>query len=158
MESEIREKYGNRVRMRVCGLCWDDDRLLLVNHKFLTQGDFWAPPGGGIEFGQSAQDALIREFQEEAGITVEPGKLMFVCEFVKRPLHALELFFEVVQKDGKVLTGTDPESSSDMQIIKEVRYVDFSAIMTIPPDERHGIFRFVKSSEDLRKLSGFYRL
>ncbi len=156
--SEIIEKYGNRVRLRVCGLCWKEDSLLMVNHGLLTKGDFWALPGGGIEFGQSAPDALIREFKEETSIDITTGKLLFICEFLKPPLHAVELFFETFYEGGLPTIGTDPENTPDTQIIKEVGYLGFSTIMSIPVDERHGIFRFVKTSEDLKKLTGFYRI
>jgi len=157
-EPEIIEKYGNRVRIRVCGLCWKGDQLLMVNHKNLTKGDFWAPPGGGLEFGESAHDALMREFEEETSLKVKPGKLLFTCEFLKPPLHAIELFFEAHHEQGKPIIGTDPESSIANQLIKDLRYLDFNSIMSIPADERHGIFRSVKTIDDLKKLNGFYRI
>ncbi len=157
-ESEIIEKYGNRVRIRVCGLCWKGDDLLMVNHKHLTKGDFWAPPGGGLEFGEFAHDALVREFLEETSLIVKPGKLLFTCEFLKTSIHAIELFFEVDHMEGKPSIGTDPESSIVNQLIKDVRYLDFNSIMLIPADERHGIFRSVKTIDDLKKLNGFFRI
>jgi 8-oxo-dGTP diphosphatase len=158
IETEINEKYGNRVRIRICGLCWKGDQLLMVNHKHLTKGDFWAPPGGGLEFGESAHDALIREIQEETSQIMKPGRLLFSCEFLKPPLHAIEMFFEVHHEQGKPIIGTDPESSIANQLIKDVRYLDFNSILSIPPDERHGIFRFTKTIDDLKKLNGFYRI
>ena len=158
LESEIIEKYGNRVRIRVCGLCWKDDHLLMVNHKHLTNGDFWAPPGGGLEFGQSAHDALMREFLEETTISIKPGRLLFTCELLKPPLHAIELFFETFYEHGEPEIGEDPESTSTNQLIQDVRYLNFKTIMSIPADERHGIFRSVKTIEDLKKLNGFYRI
>lgn len=158
IESEIVEKYGNRVRLRVCGLCWQNDSLLMVNHKFLTSGDFWAPPGGGIEFGQPAQEALASEFREETAVTVKAGSLQFTCEFIKPPLHAVELFFEVFHGHGEPAIGNDPESAASNQIITDVAYLDYDTILKIPVDERHGIFRFAKTPDELRKLTGFYRL
>lgn len=158
IESEIIEKYGNRVRIRICGLCWKGDHLLMVNHQHLTKGDFWAPPGGGLEFGELAHDALIREFLEETSLIVKPGILLFTCEFLKPPIHAIELFFEVHHEQGKLLIGTDPESSKANQLIKDVRFLDFNSIMSIPADERHGIFRSVETIDELKKLNGFYRI
>jgi 8-oxo-dGTP diphosphatase len=158
IESEIIEKYGSRVRIRVNGLCWQNDHLLMVNHKHLTKGDFWAPPGGGLEYGQSAHEALAREFLEETSVVVRPGRLLFTCEFIKLPLHAIELFFDVTHEKGKPSKGSDPESSPAKQLIDEVRYMDFNTIMSIPSDERHGIFKSVKTVEDLKKLNGFYRI
>jgi 8-oxo-dGTP diphosphatase len=44
--------------------------VLLVRFEFPT-ATIWAPPGGGIEPGESADDALRRELHEEAGL-VDP--------------------------------------------------------------------------------------
>jgi 8-oxo-dGTP diphosphatase len=157
-ESEIAQKYGNRARIRACGLCWKGVQLLMVNHNYLTSGDFWAPPGGGIEFGQPALEALIREFKEETTIKVSVGSLLFTCEYIKPPLHSIELFFEVFPIGGEPNVGSDPESPGSHQIIKAVEYLNYETIIKIPVNERHGIFRFAKTADELRKLTGFYRL
>jgi ADP-ribose pyrophosphatase YjhB (NUDIX family) len=44
-----------------------DPAVLLVRFEFPT-ATVWAPPGGGIEPGESAADALRRELHEEAGL------------------------------------------------------------------------------------------
>jgi len=45
-----------------------DDRILLVRFEFPTR-TVWATPGGGIEPGETAEDAIRRELEEEAGLT-----------------------------------------------------------------------------------------
>jgi 8-oxo-dGTP diphosphatase len=64
MDCHLFQNYGYRLRTRVCGLCWINDKLLLIEHKMGKKNSFWAPPGGGIEFGEHAEKALIREFEE----------------------------------------------------------------------------------------------
>ena len=76
MSPEIAEIYGNRVRIRVCGLCWQDDSLLLIKHG-MGPGGFWAPPGGGVELNEPLEVTLRREFLEETGLDVIPGKFIF---------------------------------------------------------------------------------
>ena len=131
MDPEIIKTYGNRLRIRVCGICQDGESLLMVKHKMHANGNFWAPPGGGVEFGQTASESLIREFKEETGLLIRTGNLRFICELVKPPLHAIELFFEVYKNGGELLKGFDPEMSPEDQIIEDVRFMTFTEIMML---------------------------
>ena len=44
-----------------------DDRLLLTRFDFPTRS-VWASPGGGIEPGESVEQAIARELAEETGL------------------------------------------------------------------------------------------
>lgn len=165
MSPEIPEIYKNRTRVRVCGLCWRGDKLLMVNHRGLTPGSFWAPPGGGIDFGEPAHTALVREFLEETGVDILPGPFRFACEYIQAPvpdrqtnLHAIELFFTADYLAGEPLPGSDPESDPQHQIITDVKYLSLAEILSLPADERHGIFRLTQSVSELKSLNGFYRI
>lgn len=158
MDKSVQEIYGNRLRVRVCGLCWQDDKLLLVNHSGLRKGSFWAPPGGGMEFGSSAAENLLREFGEETGLTVVVGRLAFLTEFLHPPLHAVEMFYEVTVKGGDLAVGSDPETDAESQLIREVRFMTISEIDRLPGEEKHGVFGMVKSSREIRALNGYFRI
>jgi 8-oxo-dGTP diphosphatase len=154
MDSEVAKIYGQKVRVRICGLCWRDNSLLLVNHTGITDSDFWAPPGGGLEFGESFEECLKKEFLEETGLNVEVGNFRFGCEFIQRPLHSVELFFDVKEISGELIVGTDPE----IQIIDNVKYMTMEDIRSIPASELHGVFKHVDDPADLRQLKGFLRI
>lgn len=158
MHAKIDEIYGNQVRVRVCGLCWNQDKLLLVNHRGLHEGDFWAPPGGGIEFGKTAKMTLIREFQEETGLIVEVDEFQFACEFVKEPLHAIELFFQVRMIGGNLEVGFDPEMSADQQIIHDVGFYPFMVIQDMRQTDKHGIFTLFNDSKSLKSATGYFKI
>ena len=156
MTSSAVEKFGNRIRVRVCGLCYRGDELLLINHKGLYDYDFWAPPGGGLEFGESAEKALKREFLEECGLEISVGEFLFACEFVNPPLHAVELFFEVFSS-GNPQLGTDPEMCSH-KMLTELRFWPSQELVVLSPAYRHGIFKIATEPARVRQLRGFYPL
>ena len=155
MEPEIAKIYGNKVRVRACGICLDDDqRLLMVNHSSITPTNFWAPPGGGVEFGESIQDCLAKEFREETGLNITPSDFLFGCEYIQKPIHSIELFYIVTVNSGRLRTGSDPE----IQIIKDVRFMSADDLANIPAGELHGVFRLIDSPADLKSLRGFFRI
>ena len=154
MDEEIAKMYGNRLRVRVCGLYWDEDKILMASHRLESGIDLWLPPGGGVEYGETLEMALKREFLEETGLEITPLNFAFGCEFIKPPLHALELFFNVRRTGGTLKNGYDPE----LQIIQDVRFFSERELGELSGEEIHGIFRKAGVPNELRKLSGFYRI
>ncbi len=155
---EVLKLYGNRLRIRVCGLHREGNRLLMVRHRGINATDtFWCPPGGGAQFSETAPDALIREFMEETGLEIEIGDMLFVNEFMEPPLHAMELFFTVRVTGGSLRQGIDPEMSLAGQIIEDVRLMRFEEIKRYPPDEVHALFRYCNSLDDVFRLRGYLR-
>lgn len=154
MDPGLAALYGDKVRVRACGLCWQGADILMVNHQGLTQGGFWAPPGGGLAFGETVRQCLEREFVEETGLKIKQGRFLFACEFLRKPLHAIEIFFEVTIAGGTLRTGDDPELS----IIKDVRFLSPDALKKLAPSSLHGIFRLVSSPEELKTLTGFFTI
>jgi 8-oxo-dGTP diphosphatase len=158
MNDQIDKLFGGKVRVRACGLCWSDGKLLLVNLTGLTKGSFWAPPGGGVDFGKTIPETLVREFEEETGLNVEAGDLRFVNEFINEPLHAIELYFDVKLVSGHLKAGFDPELVDSEQMIKEIRFMDFNEIQALPLEERHGMFTLFGTEEAFKQASGYYKI
>ena len=158
MKNTVQDLYGKKLRLRACGLCVHEERLLLMNHSSLTRGDFWAPPGGGVEYGETAEACIIREFREETGLDVKVENFLFACEFIKEPLHAIELFFEIGSVTGHLNLGTDPEAGQGHQILQEVRFIPWQDIREIKPEHLHGIFKFCQEPSKIMQLRGYFKL
>lgn len=150
------ELYGNRVRLRVCGICVFDDRILLVGHRLPGHNEtFWSPPGGGIQFGETSRSALKREFLEETGLQIKVGQILFLNEFIEPPLHAIELFFRIDSFEGTLMAGNDPEFSEASQIIQQVRFMSMTEIQKIPQGSRHRVFKHIQNLNELFDLTGY---
>jgi ADP-ribose pyrophosphatase YjhB (NUDIX family) len=100
------------VRLRVAGLVVKDGKLLLISHN-KDGRDYWLVPGGGVDFGETAADALKREMSEELSIIVEAKDLVFTSDSIdpsgKR--HIFNLFFSCEIKGGNFALGDDPRLS-----------------------------------------------
>ena len=157
IRERIVEEFGNRVRVRVCGICIEDECLLMVNHLSLNkEGDFWGPPGGGMEFGQSAEENLRREFLEETGLVIEVEKFLFVHEYLKPPLHAIELVYKVNRVGGQLIKGQDPEMGKSEQIINDVQFISLERLKSLNRKSVHQMFRFIETLKSLEHINGYF--
>jgi len=92
----------------VHGFCFCGDKLVIV---YAESKKYWTPPGGGIEEGETFEEALVREVAEETNMKVlhheligyqdiwEPGKIVRQT----RSFCVVEPFGEFVSDpDGEV--------------------------------------------------------
>jgi 8-oxo-dGTP diphosphatase len=156
IDGTIEREYGNRLRLRVAGICIENEKILLVDHSGLNKADqFWAPPGGGLLYGESIMECLKREFKEETGLNIQVGEFLCVSEYLKPPLHAVELFFEVTRIGGVLESGSDPEVLPEDQIIKKVEFLNFDILSEISDSNKHNLLKGVLNSRDLRSKYGY---
>lgn len=156
VNDNVKGLYGGQIRVRACGICVAEGKILLVNHSLYGQnGFFWSPPGGGILFGETAQQAVVREFKEETGLEVKVGPLLFFNEHIADPLHAIELFFEIKSFEGTPTKGIDPEFSSDDQIIRNVCFMSWQEISQYRADQLHNLFSKTDSVEGILRLDNY---
>ncbi len=158
IDAKISAAYGQKLRVRVCGICIKDNQLLLVHHKSLGKtGSLWAPPGGGMEYGESAEEALIREFQEETQLTVEIKEFLFVHEYLDPPLHGIELFFLVNPISGQLKLGTDPEMSTGDQILTKIGYYNLETLRNQELESLHYVLQNSVSINELINRKGYFK-
>ena len=100
----------------------DGDRLLLLNQDTEAERS-WSLPGGKIDPGETAEQALVRELREETGAEVEVGRLLYVCDVVGAGV--LHLTFEC-RRTGGQLGAVAP--SLDSSPIRAVEFVEFEKL------------------------------
>ena len=60
-------------------------------------GGYWEFPGGKLESGESPEQALVRELEEELGIVAVPGKLLQTAEH-EFPDRLITIYFFLVEE------------------------------------------------------------
>ncbi len=94
--------------MRSYGVLVDDGRVVLVRSSNPHHDPpLWWLPGGGIDFGEAPEDALIREFAEETGLIVNAPQLVGVTSDERRRdngerLHTVRILYTVRLTGGSL--------------------------------------------------------
>lgn len=65
------------INLRVGAIIMKDDKFLMVGNQ---KDDYLYSVGGRIQFGESAEEAIVREVFEETGVKLEVDRLGFVHE------------------------------------------------------------------------------
>lgn len=104
---------------RVAGICVQNGKVLLQKP---TNDTAFAFPGGHVEFGETNEETLIREFKEEIGANISVGELKWVAEIFfpwgNKPCHQICLYYMVeiqdehIPKEGKFMTREHIEGRS----------------------------------------------
>lgn len=119
-----RSNYRKRLRVRVCGLLIEDDAVLLTEiHSPVANRLVWIPPGGGLEYGETMEACLKREFVEETHLHINVCNLIHINELVDPPYHALEHYFEVERAAGEPQLGQDPELPDNQQLLNDLQWI-----------------------------------
>jgi 8-oxo-dGTP diphosphatase len=143
------EEKQEKLRVRVCGVCIYEDKILLVKQIGLPHVPYlWTPAGGGVEFGETLEQALEREFFEETTLKVQVGHLLFVHQFIHSPLHAIEFFFEVKVHKNDIKEVYSPDNEP---YLEEVRWLSFEELVHIPNENKHQFLHDILTKDDIKK-------
>ena len=113
-----------RFRMAVAALVFDEHgRILLFKHTYRKLA--WGIPAGGLEYGEQPKDAIVREFFEETGMTIEVERLLLADS--SRHFRHVSLIYLC-----KIIAGEFKESYE----ISEIQYFDVDNLPPMLFDEK----------------------
>ncbi|MET7323302.1 NUDIX domain-containing protein [Streptomyces sp. NPDC005549] len=133
---------ANSIVPSVTAVAVNEAGEVLLIHK--TDNNLWALPGGGVDVGESAPDAAVRETKEETGFDVEVTSLVGIYT---NPAHVMAYDDGEIRQQFSIcfrarIVGGELRTSSES---KEVAFVDPSRLdsLNIHPSMRmridHGL-------------------
>lgn len=101
-------RYDNRA-VTVDAVIMNQQRVLLVRRGVEPFKGYWAAPGGYVEKNESAEDAVVRETEEETGLSVAAVRFIGVYSSPQRhPQQAVAIAYLVsVNQAGVTRPGDD---------------------------------------------------
>ena len=77
----------------------------------------WTLPGGGLDFGEDPEAAVVREFMEETGLVVKVDKLVGINSLCDSPpgwspMHSIRIIYQVEYISGEL--RFELEGSTDL--------------------------------------------
>lgn len=102
----------------------ENSSILLIKRKNDPYQGSWALPGGFVEYGETVENAAVRETKEETGIDVKLDELVGVYSDPNRDPrgHTVTVCFLGTAIGGIVRSATDAE---------DARYFDLNEIKTL---------------------------
>lgn len=127
-------------RVRVAAIILKDGAILLARHQ--KEGEtYYVLPGGGVDFGETCEEALVRELKEEANLDIRVGQLVIVNDSVPpdRHRHVLNLHFTAAVVSGELRVGREPRLAG----MEFVSFEDFPSV-TLYPDVRAALLPAIR--------------
>ena len=122
------------------------DKKILVEKLFYNNRTFYSIPGGGIEQGETPEEAALRELKEECGLE---GTIVKKLTKLYKSDGSKEYVFQVnVSDDQSAVVGFDPEEPKTNQPIKDVCWITLEQM-----SERDRAFMWAYG---LMEIDGFF--
>ena len=99
-------RYANR-GISIDAVIVNDEKILLIKRGADPYKDFWALPGGYVDWDESTLDAVRREVKEELNLDVESADLIGVYGDPRRhPKQVVDIAYSV-KTTGEPKSGDD---------------------------------------------------
>lgn len=117
-------KVARRPEVAVGGIALRGGEILLIRRDQAPSRGCWSVPGGRVEWGETLEEALVREVAEETGLTVQAGALAGIVERRYLPdFHYVILDYYVTPQSGELRPGGD---------VSDARWVPLATLSDLP--------------------------
>jgi 8-oxo-dGTP diphosphatase len=115
-------QYPKKPVVGVGAIIVDGDKILLEKRKNEPSKGKWSIPGGLLELGESVEEAVIREVQEETGLEVYDPRLVDVVNYIRLGEKGAVIYHYVIIDYLVTSKGGKPEAASDADALKWVPF------------------------------------
>ncbi|MFA5771443.1 MAG: NUDIX domain-containing protein [Thermoplasmata archaeon] len=102
-------KYGRKPALTTDGIIINKGKILLIKRKNPPFKGYYALPGGFVEYGESTEDAVVREIKEETSLNAKVKRLIGVYSKMGRDPrgHIVTVVYELTPKSTKASPRSD---------------------------------------------------
>ena len=98
--------YPTRPYLAVSAAIFRAERVLIVRRGVPPMQGIYTLPGGGVELGETLEQAVMREVREETGLAIEPLSLAGYRQVIARDLEGkIERHFVILPFAARYLAG-----------------------------------------------------
>lgn len=106
MTNEMSRTYPMRPYLAVSAAIFRDGRVLIVRRARQPAHGLYTLPGGGVEIGETLEEAVIREVREETALEVQPVALAGYRQAIARDAKgSVERHFVILPFAARWLSG-----------------------------------------------------
>jgi 8-oxo-dGTP diphosphatase len=106
MTSEMSRTYPTRPYLAVSAAIFRDGRILIVRRARPPAHGLYTLPGGGVELGETLEEAVIREVREETALEVRPVALAGYRQAIARDTEGkVERHFVILPFAARWISG-----------------------------------------------------
>jgi 8-oxo-dGTP diphosphatase len=138
-----RRAEKRRPQIRVAAVIVRDDEILLARHE-RNGKRYWVLPGGGVEYGETLEEALVRELMEESGFEIRVGPIRLIHDSIRPDgrRHVVNICFTAKIVAGKLKVGREGR-------LIDVRFVPLKRLPRIKlcPDVASQILKSARKSK-----------
>ncbi len=99
-------------KVRATAVLIEDNRILLVEQR-VSDTRSWSLPGGTLEMGETLEACVVREVEEETGLTVRVDGLLYLGDRIEDGQHVVHITFAVERVGGRLQVGAEPEPGAN---------------------------------------------
>jgi 8-oxo-dGTP diphosphatase len=105
----VQEAFMKVTRVTVDAVIVEKGKILLIKRGRPPYKGHWALPGGFVEYGETTEEAVVRETKEETGLTCEVVRLTGVYSAPDRDPrgHTVSVVYLMTIVEGEVAAGDD---------------------------------------------------